>query len=116
MYRKYFLLIIFLLTSLLSPAQEITIKGNVKDATSGEGVSFANIHVIGTGNGTTTNEFGNFTLNVNSASALKVSAVGYKTDTVQLKPVKSSVSIVLKSSETNLNEVVISGTMRDAVE
>lgn len=88
MYRKYSLVVAFLLVNLLSRAQEIAIKGNVKDASSGEGIAFANIQITGTGNGTTTDEFGNFILNVNSASALKVSAVGYKTDTVQLKPWK----------------------------
>ncbi len=113
MYRKYSLVVAFLLVNLLSRAQEIAIKGNVKDASSGEGIAFANIQITGTGNGTTTDEFGNFILNVNSASALKVSAVGYKTDTVQLKPWKNSVSIVLKSSESSLNEVVVSGTMQE---
>ncbi len=113
MYQKYSLFITLLLMNLLSQAQEFTVKGNVKDAASGEGIALVNIQVSGTTSGTTTDELGNFLLKVSSASVLKVSAVGYKTDTVQLQPGKNSVSIVLKPSENSFKEVVISGTMQE---
>ncbi len=97
----------------LAYAQQVTVKGNVKDAVSGDGIAFANVQIIGTATGTTTDETGSFVLNALSTSSIKVSALGYRTDTVQLKEGKAFYTLTLKSAENNLNEVVISGTMQE---
>jgi outer membrane receptor for ferrienterochelin and colicins len=107
------MLYFFLLLVHLNYAQQMTVKGNVKDGVSGEGIAFANIQLIGTATGTTTDETGSFVLSALSNSSIKISAVGYKTDTVQLKEGKAFYSLILTSAENNLHEVVVSGTMQE---
>ena len=46
-------------------AQNITLKGKVTDAESGEPLAFVNIGVVESGNGTTSDENGQFTLDLN---------------------------------------------------
>ena len=113
MVLKCGLLSSLLLLVQLSHAQQVTVKGNVKDGVGGEGIAFANIQVVGAVTGTTTDETGSFVLSALPTSSIKISAVGYKTDTVQLKEGKVFYSLTLKYSENNLQEVVVSGTMQE---
>ena len=65
-----------LLFSLSVFAQEITLKGNVKDLT-GEPIIGGSVLVKGTTNGTITDFDGNYTLNVPSSAIIVFSYVGY---------------------------------------
>ncbi|HLP20736.1 MAG TPA: TonB-dependent receptor [Chitinophagales bacterium] len=94
-------------------AQGTAIKGSVKSASGGDGVSFANVQVLGTTNGMVTDDYGNFSLTIDSPIAIVVSAIGFKTDTVKLVKGKTSYTVALNTSENNLNEVVVSGTMQE---
>ena len=63
----------------ISAFAQITVNGNVKDAT-GEPVIGASVRVVGTTIGTTTDFDGNFTLsNVQQGAKLQVSYVGCQT-------------------------------------
>lgn len=112
MYRNV-LAILFLFYGLVGLAQN-AVKGNIKDANSGEGVSFANVQIAGTTLGTTTDELGNFVLIATTTDTLLVSSLGYETDTLLLKPGKAFYSVALQPAASSLKEVVISGTMQEA--
>ena len=86
-----------------------TIKGKVTD-TSGEALSFMNVVEKGTTNGTTTDENGEFSLDVKQMpTTISVSSLGFKT--VDKSIVDASyVSIVLEDSNLALDEVVLVGS------
>lgn len=76
--------IAFVPANQMSIAEESAIKGQVYDAVSNEPIQSASIEVWGTTSGTAANALGNFALPVNKKPPviLKVSAVGYKIQTV----------------------------------
>ncbi|WP_294631008.1 TonB-dependent receptor [uncultured Bacteroides sp.] len=86
-------------------AQQIVVKGYVKDTT-GEPVIGANVLVKGTTNGTITDFNGNFTLNAPKNATLSVSFVGYQT--AEVKAV-ASVTVTLQDDSQLLNDVVVIG-------
>ncbi len=62
-----------------SYAQNITVSGVVKDASSGEAVPFASVVVKGTTTGTETGLDGSYSIAASSKGTLVISCVGYKT-------------------------------------
>ncbi len=90
--------------SLGASAQSLTVKGHVQDVT-GEPVVFATVSVPGTKTMTQTDANGNFKLNVNPGSNLRVAYIGYKTATVKAD---GTVTITLEDNST-LNEAVVIG-------
>ena len=86
-----------------------TIKGKVTD-TSGEALSFMNVVEKGTTNGTTTDENGEFSLDVEKLPAtISVSSLGFKT--VEKSIIDASyVTIVLQEDNLALDEVVLVGS------
>lgn len=62
----------FLLLPVLAGAQQVTVRGKVTDASSGEGIPGANVVVKGTTTGTITNVDGDFTLSVPTSNATLV--------------------------------------------
>lgn len=105
------LVIIFMCASNYIYAQGTQIKGTVKDV-KGAPIAGVSVTIKGTGKGTTTNADGNFTL---SAGADKVTAefsyVGYKTKTVEISSSQSN-EIVLEESSSVLNEIVLTGYLK----
>ena len=90
----------------ISAFAQITVNGNVKDAT-GEPVIGASVRVVGTTIGTTTDFDGNFTLsNVQQGAKLQVSYVGCQTQEVAAAP---NVQVTLQDDSQILNEVVVIG-------
>ena len=63
-------------------AQNITVKGHVKDAT-GEAIIGATVRVADTQNATVTDFDGNFTLQANQGATIQISYVGYQVATVK---------------------------------
>lgn len=93
------------LMSVTALAQQITVKGVVKDAT-GEPVIGANVVVKGTATGTVTDFDGNFTLSVPKGSTLVISFIGYVPQEVVAAP---NMNIVLKDDAQLLQDVVVIG-------
>jgi outer membrane receptor for ferrienterochelin and colicins len=109
---KNVLVLFFIITSLTTFGQPV-ISGYVKDANSDEALQFCNVQEAGTTNGTTTNESGNFKLQITGTNnSLVISYMGYKTDTLTLTG-KTFYNIALRPLDNSLQEVVISGTMQE---
>lgn len=98
-------LLIGLFVSLSAVAQQVTVKGHVKDAT-GESVIGANVLIKGTTTGTITDFDGNFTLNAPKGAILSISFVGYKPFEVKVAP---SVIVTLQDDSQVLSDVVVIG-------
>lgn len=98
-------LLVGLFLSIGAFAQQIAVKGHVKDTT-GEPVIGANILVKGTTNGTITDFDGNFMLNVPKDAILSVSFVGYKSAEVKAA---STVMVTLEDDSQVLDAVVVIG-------
>lgn len=104
-YRMILPLLFGLFLSLSAFAQQISVKGHVKDA-AGEPVIGANVLVKGTTNGTITDLDGNFTLNAPAGSTLVASFVGYLPNEVKAAP---SVEFLLKEDSQLIDDVVVIG-------
>ncbi|MFA5819195.1 MAG: TonB-dependent receptor [Bacteroidales bacterium] len=100
--------------SLLSMAlgtnpQQVTVKGTVTDATTGEALSGVNVVVRGTTIGVMTDASGNYTIEVPSASAtLQFSFVGYATQEIALGG-RTTLNVSLLTDVEQLREVVVVG-------
>ncbi|MFD2822148.1 SusC/RagA family TonB-linked outer membrane protein [Lacinutrix iliipiscaria] len=101
-------LMIMLLFSIITFAQEgILIKGNVTDENSIP-ILGANVLVLDTTNGTSTDFDGNYEIQVNNGDVLQFSYVGYTTQTVTVNN-QETININLAVDSNNLDEVVIVG-------
>ena len=90
-------------------AQEL--KGRVVEQNREEkmGIPGANVYWLGTKNGVVTDMDGAFKIARHSISdKLVVSYMGYKSDTLQLKPSEQNIEVVLTSGKT-LDEVKVTG-------
>jgi TonB-linked SusC/RagA family outer membrane protein len=104
-YRTILPLLLGLFLSVGAYAQNITVKGHVKDALGG--VIGANVVEKGnTTNGTITDLDGNFTLTVPKGATLVVSFIGYKSQEVLAAP---SVVVTMEDDSQLLDAVVVIG-------
>ena len=106
---RYTLLFLLVAAITLSvSAQNVTVKGTVKDKT-GETVIGASVVEKGnTGNGTITDIDGNFSISVPSNATLVFSYVGMKTQEVAVNG-KSVVNVTMEDDSQALEEVVVIG-------
>lgn len=89
-------------------SQQINVKGNVSDEFAKPLIG-VNIHVLGTSIGTQSDLDGNYELvNLDSNAVLEFSYAGYISQKVALNG-KTKLNVVLKISETKLEEIVIVG-------
>jgi len=98
----------FLLLSTLVFSQNIRLTGTLKDEESGEAIIYASVFVNGTPYGTTTNEYGFFSMVLPMDSfKLSISCMGYEEKTMSFvsSTNKSNVEIKLKKHAQQLSEV-----------
>jgi hypothetical protein len=111
---KKAILLFFLLIGIPALAQ---VKGWVKTK-SGEPIPFASIVVANTYNGTSSNEDGSYTININKKGlfTLIFQSIGYKTRevTVDITSFPHILNVTLEEEQFILNEVVISNTENPA--
>lgn len=101
------LLLLMLLCSLHSLAQDKTVSGKVTDEKDGSPIVGASVTVKGTNTGTTTDGEGKFSLKVPStAKALVVSSVNYESVEISITN-RTTVNVSLASSDKSLQEVVV---------
>ena len=103
--KKMFVLVLSFL-SVTAFAQNITVKGIVKDGT-GEPIIGGSVLVKGSSNGTVTDIDGNYTLsNVPVEGVLEFSYIGMKKQDVNVKG-KTVINVVLQEDTQILDEVVV---------
>ncbi len=99
--------ILLLLAAITMKAQSITVHGSVISATDSEPLIGASIVPIsGNGTGTSTDIDGNFNITVANGTMLKISYVGYKSQTVKAEP---QLTITLSEDSEVLDEIVVVG-------
>ncbi len=86
-------------------AQQMTVRGHVKDAT-GEPIIGATIRIVGTQTGVVSDFDGNFQIQASQGQSLSVTYVGYQTATVAVAP---NVVVTLEDDSQVLGDVVVIG-------
>jgi len=106
--RVYLLIMLFFCG--ISFAQN-TVTGTVTDNNK-QSIPGANINVVGSSTGASTDFDGSFKLNTSAKPpfTIKVSAVGFETKTINITSLNQNVSVVLKDEETKLDEIVVSAS------
>ena len=99
MKKPLLLLFLFCLVPLGISAQSI-IKGLVKDVT-GEPIIGATVRVVGTQAGTVTDLDGKFSIQASTNSSIRVSYVGYVTQTVALEG-RNNITVTLKEDNNTV--------------
>ena len=106
MFKVLLTLVVGLFLSVGAFAQQIAVKGIVKDTT-GEPVIGANVLVKGTTNGTITDFDGNFQLSANKGDIIVISFIGFTAQ--ELPATAELMNVVLKDDSEMLSEVVVIG-------
>ncbi|KAF2515360.1 TonB-dependent receptor plug domain-containing protein [Flavobacterium zhairuonense] len=106
--RIYLLIMLFFCG--VSFAQN-TITGSVTDSNK-QSIPGANINIVGSSTGTSTDFDGTFKLNTTSKPpfTIKVSAVGFETKTISVASLSQKIDVVLKDEENKLDEIVVSAS------
>ncbi len=103
---KLFLSTMFLLLAVAVSAQNVTVRGTVKDATTGEAIPFAAILVKGTSNGVATDANGEYTISVPSRATLVFSSIGYLNEEIEVGG-RSIVDVELNPDAEALDETIV---------
>lgn len=103
--NKLLYAVVFFLCVAFGYAQQITVKGTVKDG-AGEPLMGASVLVKGTSHGTAADFDGNFELKVDKGATLVFSSVGFKSQEVTAK---AMMNIVLQEDVQQLGDVVVIG-------
>lgn len=104
-FRQLIVCSLLLFFSIGLSAQDITVKGIVKDE-AGESIIGASIMEKGTSNGTISDFDGTFSLNAPANATIVISYIGYKTVEMQAT---ASMEVTLKEDNEMLEEVVVIG-------
>lgn len=109
MKRLFLLTIILSVFALHVTAQSLVqITGMVRDSVSKEPIPFASISVPGTDVGVIATEHGGFNINTrHKVEKLRISALGYNTTEIKVKPGQTVAVVEMTSSAVTLNEVVV---------
>ncbi len=105
--KRTLFVMFYLLMTLGLKAQQLSINGTVLDWT-GEPVIGASILEVGTSNGTVTDISGNFKLKVNANASLRISYLGFQSQTLKVGN-ETFFKVVLKEDSELLEEVVVTG-------
>ncbi|MGM9736000.1 MAG: SusC/RagA family TonB-linked outer membrane protein [Candidatus Cryptobacteroides sp.] len=104
---RMFSFLIGLLLPLCLSAQQINVKGIVKDA-AGEGIPGASVVEKGTSNGTVADVDGSFSLMTSQGAVLEISCVSFLTEEVKVDS-RTYYEVVLKDDAELLSEVLVIG-------
>ena len=104
-----YLVFFFLIGTGTTLFAQTTITGRVVDPTNRQPIAGATVLVIGTTRGATADDNGRFEVVAVGGDRVQVSAVGYQPQTVSIKVGTRTLTVELESSNTDLNEVIVSG-------
>ena len=106
MYQKLLLLLLMMPLGMLAQG---TVSGVVSDGASGQPIPGVNVIVEGTGNGTSTDMDGNYTLsNVNTGDRIVFSSIGFANQVVEYTG-QAALNVSMSEDATQLQEVVVVG-------
>lgn len=107
--KKILFALLFLGVNIVFAQQKYTISGTLKDASNGETLFGATVFLKGTNLGTTTNEYGFYSLTAPAGNyTLNISYVGYNSVKKQIQLTKNiKFSTELKEDSNQLDEIVI---------
>lgn len=117
MMRINFVIFLILITC-FSYAAAKTVRGAIVDYDTNEPIEFCNVIEKNTQNGVLSDENGNFEISLQHKKAdvkLIVQTIGYISDTISVKNKLNLGIIYLKSSSTNLDEIIVTGTTRSSL-
>ena len=103
---KLFFTVLALSICALAYGQNITVKGTVTDASTGEPVPFASLVLKGTMTGTNTDANGEYSISVPSNGTLVISSVGYTTQEVAVNG-KAVINVNLAADNEFLDDVIV---------
>lgn len=110
--RRTILVLFFFSICFFSQAQKVTISGYVSDQSSGERLIGANIYHLKTQQGTTSNQYGFYSLSLPAGETeLLVSFIGYEPQTLHLTSTDQVINIQLKPNVGELSEINIHSTL-----
>ena len=105
---RLFISALFVLLGTTLFAQNVNVKGTVKDASNGDGVPFAAIQIKGTSSGATSDANGEFSINVPSNATLVVSSIGYITEEVAVNG-RNQINVSLRPDAEVLGDAIVVG-------
>lgn len=90
---------------------QTTITGSVTDSKK-ESIPGANVNIIGEQSGTPTDFDGSFklTTSLQVPFSIKITAIGYESQTIKITSANQKVEVILKDEETKLDEIVVSAS------
>lgn len=103
---KLFFTVLAVLIGSMAYAQNITVTGNVTDASNGDPVPFASVHLQGTMTGVSTDAEGHYSLSVPSDGILVFSSIGYKTKEVAVAS-RAHIDVAMESDSQYLDETIV---------
>jgi TonB-linked SusC/RagA family outer membrane protein len=105
---KLVFIVIFLFCSTMQAQEEVTIKGTVASKIDGEPILGANIIVLNTNKGTSTDFDGNYQIKVKTGEIIQFSYLGFTTKTIPYVNQKR-INIDLAEDENLLDEIIVVG-------
>lgn len=102
------LMLLFLFSVDAAFAQNVTVKGKVTDATTGESLIGVSVQVKGTTTGTQTDVNGTYTISAASNAALTFTYIGYATAAVTIGT-QTTIDVRLQAKANDLQQVVVIG-------
>jgi len=114
--RKFFkiftLMLIANIFAIVAFSQSKIINGNVSDSATSAGVPAVSVTIKSTGEGTYTNDKGDFSLKTNASFPLTIiiSSIGYTTREISVANASTFLKVLLASSSTLGQDIVVSAT------
>lgn len=103
---KLILSALFMLLGVAVFAQNVTVRGTVKDATTGEAIPFAAIQIKGTSTGSATDANGAYVITAPSRGSLIYSSIGYESVEVEVAG-RTSIDVALQPDSEALEDAVV---------
>ena len=105
---KLFFSALFVLIGMTLSAQNVNVKGTVKDASTGEAIPFASIQVKGTSTGASTDVNGDYTISVSSRATLVFSSIGYESAEIAVNG-RTAIDVALNPDTEALENAIVVG-------
>ena len=94
------------LMSSVAFAQNISVSGNVTDASNGEPIPYASVHIEGTTIGVSTDSEGHYSLSVPFDGTLVFSSIGYQSKEIRISS-SGTVNVALEPDSEYLDETIV---------